>query len=1440
MGTEGEANEKTSTDEDASQPEAASIADVSVEVATVDHTLQKICRKYRKTRRKPKGLQRLWAHLLSIPHLAVIITAVVFVVVVIMWSLLWVFICKESNSGAYFAGMFRVANVEFIPEYRQAESNEFVSNVYKMSSVARLYKQAVISDLSNTNKGGVLVHFWMVFVVPRLKSPAVCEECVGAIFRDSVHTSMKNRSNVGYLLGLPVDLDSILINVVQRSDYSSNGASSQCVDKLYASLPGASVPLNVFSSWGGVNCHVKLTSVPGSLIRLTVTSFLIEPSDCVSDALTVLCEPVSSSFSLVSTCNVMLLSFRMTSGNKSFRGHFEAIAEEMCMSQIETHVKPHISDQIYSPFHPSLLPPQCFCSWTFQTPNSALGVALHFQNYVLTPKGLKACEQGWWNFCGSYVGHSTVFRIADHSPEVEFRCSSRNSAQPFQASHSSFNISQPCPESNFLCSTGLCVEKSRRCDGLDDCQDESDEVFCSKPTKNCGGSSPLHPLFVCNGEIDCTNGIDEINCTQETTCSAIRYQCSSGSCILKKNARCDGVHDCQDRSDEADCACGRPSLVKKVDSSTGRIVGGDNSAEGEWPWQVSLHFSGNLYCGASVLSSDWLISAAHCFSKERLSDPRFWSAHLGMLTQGGAKHTAEIQRIVVHEYYNAYTFDYDIALLQLKKPWPASLRPLVQPVCLPPPSHTVTDSHRCLVTGWGYRSEEDRVLPSVLQKAEVSLLSQTDCKKSYGPVSPRMLCAGVPSGERDACRGVLCPARRRGGRWFLIGIVSWGAGCGRPGLPGVYTRFSELYESSPCSSYYVNSGITAFSEGAEGLNVFYWSKFSAPDDVAVEIRRSGPERFQRRLPGRNKVQQDSRNEQRYYMEQDDDMLHLLGTHSQSLDPDDFEVDDKSDKSKNPNSIQSGKWQLGFQAMSFDLYAKYGNNRTLSLVNPKKPYYQWRLRVPSGHVVRLVVLTLHGCGGSISSWNGSISSPYYPSYYPPNIDCTWTLRAPLPGHLISMTIVMMDIQDASSDGCEKDWLDIGGVKLCNPVSDSSRKRVYSSPISLHFHSDESLTHKGFYLLYRAFSPEGTCPRQFRCGDGRCVPLRKVCDRVKDCSDGRDEAKCCEVQCGNGQCKPQSSQCVIPSSNCADSSEEGGCGECNINIEHLCVCVCILRLKLMRLFTGGKCYHACPNKVCLQKSSVCDGVVDCKDRSDELNCTRACECSSDITLTDQFKYFKGCSSSSYKCSNGKCVSKVNPECDGVKDCFDGSDEMRCGCGTRPRKRTKIVGGSDAGAGSWPWQVSLQMDRYGSSGAAYRTIRRILLHPQYDQFTSDYDIALLELSAPVFFNDLVQPFTTGTNCYVTGWGVLMEDGELASRLQEAPVKIVNRNTCNKLYDDAVTPRMLCAGNLHGGVDACQGDSGGPLVCLERGRRWFLAGIVSWGEGARGRTVPASTPRW
>lgn len=106
---------------------------------------------------------------------------------------------------------------------------------------------------------------------------------------------------------------------------------------------------------------------------------------------------VSSPLSLVSTSNVMLLSFSMTNGNKSFRGHFETLAEESmrqsshtylsflhrlacgtlkqlqrcpaflgCLSQIETHEDPDVSGHLFSPFHPSLLPPQCSCTWRFK------------------------------------------------------------------------------------------------------------------------------------------------------------------------------------------------------------------------------------------------------------------------------------------------------------------------------------------------------------------------------------------------------------------------------------------------------------------------------------------------------------------------------------------------------------------------------------------------------------------------------------------------------------------------------------------------------------------------------------------------------------------------------------------------------------------------------------------------------------------------------------------------------------------------------------------------------------------------------------------------------------------------------------------------------------------------------------------------------------------
>ncbi|XP_077198300.1 suppressor of tumorigenicity 14 protein-like [Paroedura picta] len=576
----------------------------------------------------------------------------------------------------------------------------------------------------------------------------------------------------------------------------------------------------------------------------------------------------------------------------------------------------------------------------------------------------------------------------------------------------------------------------------------------------------------------------------------------------------------------------------------------------------------------------------------------------------------------------------------------------------------------------------------------------------------------------------------------------------------VQNYFAELYGSSALGTYYLKSVIAAFSEGKTGLRVYYWSTFWAPQDIVLIIKNVITVK-QNQIISKRKSAKINGSAETLTFEEHFDIVTMELFVSDSVD-----------------------YDVTLKSVAFDLYAKPGNNRTLTLMNPKKSFYQWRLRVPSDYVVRLVVVTEHGtspgsctshrlsaydfllplqnkiitrwcgmsgawtspfirltsssnvmlvtfsldrrkernvlkayfqavpkivCGGHYMSWNGTVTSPYYPSYYPPNIDCHWIIRAPVPGYRLLFKLLVIQVQEQSlgSNKCDKDWLEIDEVRYCKPVSEGNRIKEYGYSVAVSFHSDELVTHRGFYIEFRAFSHTDPCPRQFKCSDRTCVPLNSKCDGWKDCTDGSDE-----VDCG-----------------C--SSVESNCG-------------------------NGKCRR--PSKMCRGDDS-CDS-----DSQEEDNCS-----------------YKSCSQRAYRCLNGKCPIKLNPECDGIRDCADGSDEMNCACGRNQLKKTRIVGGEDARSGKWPWQVSLQFGTYGhicgasvisnkwlvsaahcfldadsirysiaSGWTAYmgvriinknnhnhiamRSIKRIIIHPYYDQYISDYDIALLEMEAPVFFNELV----------------------------------------------------------------------------------------------------------
>ncbi|XP_059053492.1 trypsin-1-like [Achroia grisella] len=272
----------------------------------------------------------------------------------------------------------------------------------------------------------------------------------------------------------------------------------------------------------------------------------------------------------------------------------------------------------------------------------------------------------------------------------------------------------------------------------------------------------------------------------------------------KKMSRLNYYNNCN-------CRCGERN-------ENSRIVDGVKTAQNEFPWVLRLTYFDKFYCGGMLINDRYVLTAAHCVIN------LMW--FMIKVTLGEHNHcnatvrpeTRFVIEVTAHNFTYRYLRD-DIALLKLNAP--VEISEIIKPICLPFDDESSYVIFKAFALGWGTVSEKKNHSCDLLE-VELPVLSNNDCKKTKyeaSMIADSMMCAGYPDkGGKDTCQGdsggPLC-VERKDKRYELIGVVSWGIGCGRPGYPGVYTRVTKYLnwiKNNSCDACFCNATITTTND----------------------------------------------------------------------------------------------------------------------------------------------------------------------------------------------------------------------------------------------------------------------------------------------------------------------------------------------------------------------------------------------------------------------------------------------------------------------------------------------------------------------------------------------------------------------------------------------------------------------------------------------------
>lgn len=260
--------------------------------------------------------------------------------------------------------------------------------------------------------------------------------------------------------------------------------------------------------------------------------------------------------------------------------------------------------------------------------------------------------------------------------------------------------------------------------------------------------------------------------------------------------------------------CGRRRI------SSRRVVGGRRAGFGTYPWQAMIRIRDSR-CGGALIGRRHVVTAGHCVKahlQNTIDDSPVRGVHvyLGEYSLYNSREPLPRQRysvdkIHVHPYYEftPQADRYDVAVMKLSRPVRYDVH--IRPICLPKREMKIPVGSKAMVAGWGATEPDSIRRPKELQAVDVNVVDNSQCENWHASkginiqIYDDMLCAGYENGGKDACQGDSGgPLMKRmnhtsennanvvsGKRWTLIGLVSAGYSCAKPGQPGIYHRLTK-------------------------------------------------------------------------------------------------------------------------------------------------------------------------------------------------------------------------------------------------------------------------------------------------------------------------------------------------------------------------------------------------------------------------------------------------------------------------------------------------------------------------------------------------------------------------------------------------------------------------------------------------------------------------